>query len=540
MILYYALTVYHQLECVLHKMLFKPNESAHLYLSSSILFEDGQIQRLKECGLFDKVVIMHDDKAWGIGSKVKFNTQDRLDSALEEIDKLCSQSLLMPLKDYDELYNCADHFPLGFVMAYRKIPYYYFEEATGAHSRRDILKEEIKHKNQFWYLMFEKYGVRGMADCIIEKYIDFDFQLPNFHDEKARDFSVRKLLKQLNQEQLEKVLSIFGMFSLDDLPKDQGLALILTQHYCAASITTFEGQKLLYALLQDYFCDGLYCVIKPHPTDRQGVYGEWYQNVSIINRELPAELLPFCFDKKLALTLSATSSSAYNLTDISDRVITFESQDNRFDKLFYSMHKYYVTCELIKQQEIDTIVSIGADTRQIENFLNTDDAGKYHVIEIYDKWEFPSSPKIIVVDVLSLLKISVTPAMMIDFMNSLGDEDLMIFIDSYHDVVFYPSEDNSFFDRLVPIAINKKALNENALEETGKEWIFIYSNYAKKNYEFLSVKIEKILQNTGITISSGLSMEADSVKEHLLEAMLYATEKKCIKMSAEINQLKKK
>ena len=83
-------------------------------------------------------------------------------------------------------------------------------------------------------------------------------------------------------------------------------------------------------------------------------------------------------------------------------------------------------------------------------------------------------------------------------------------------------------------------MNENALEETGKEWIFIYSNYAKKNYEFLSVKIEKILQNTGITISSGLSMEADSVKEHLLEAMLYATEKKCIKMSAEINQLKKK
>ena len=58
MILYYALTVYHQLECVLHKMLFKPNESAHLYLSSSILFEDGQIQRLKECGLFDKVKIM--------------------------------------------------------------------------------------------------------------------------------------------------------------------------------------------------------------------------------------------------------------------------------------------------------------------------------------------------------------------------------------------------------------------------------------------------------------------------------------------------
>lgn len=540
MILYYALTVYHQLECVLHKLLFQPEEPAHLYLSSSILQEDGQMERLRESGLFDEVVLMDDAPAWKIGSKVKLKNQEALFPALDEITRLCYGSLLLPIEEYQELYICADHFPFGFALAYQNIPYHYFEEATGAHSRRSILLEEIRGKNEFWYLVFEKLGARGMADCIVDKNIDFDFQLDGFADEKARDFSVRKLLKVLRQDELDLVLRIFGRFDAVHPPDGKPLALLLTQHYAAASITTYEGQRHLYALMLDYFCEDMYCIVKPHPTDRQGIYQTWFPDAGLLNRALPAELLPYCFDRRLALTLSATSSSAYNLGDISDAVITFESDDNRFDKLYPSMHRYFTAAELIKREAQGyAVYGLGADMRQLEHFLSPARTNRqWELIELSCA-QLPQDPGscVVVIDDLSWLEEPCREREIWAMMEGLSDQDFIVFIDSKQDVLFYNTDDNSWAENLVPIPLSKTPIKEDACESQGKEWMFVYSPSKKKQYEFLTVKIEKQLSNTGVLLT--VNEQETSVRERLLEGMLFATEKKCIKMSRQMKEMQK-
>ena len=536
--LYYALTTYHQLECVLYKLFYRPNNKAHLYLSNSIIIEEDLQQRLLDSGLFEEVVVLDDSFAWQVGSKVKVENEEIFESVMDEIADTCFAQLLQPIETYDELYIFADHFPLGFSLAYREIPYHYFEEATGAHSRRAILLEEIKCKNHFWYLVFIKLGARGESDCIIDKFIDFDFQLQGFHDEKAVDFGVKKLLCKLSPKDKKMLCSILGEFHIETGLAGNPLALLLTQHYAAASITTYEGQCLLYALLLDYFTEGLTGVIKPHPTDRQGVYRSWFPGIHMLNREIPAELLSLLVEEKFQLIISATSSSAYNLSDIAHNVMTFESEDNRFDKLFYSMNRYFVATYIIKKYYSNcNIFTLGADTKQVENFLESMN-GQKNEYPIYEKTKLKSlntnAKNVLIIDDLSLTKEDQNNHLW-EIMKTLNDDSVIIFINSSEDVAFYNPNDTEWGTHLVPLAIEKKAVRENPYMALEKEWMFLYTKNNKMKRELLNIQIDKLLNYTGIEIHVGGNV---SQKEKLLEAMLYATEKKCIKMNAEIEALK--
>lgn len=537
--LYYALTSFHQLECVLHKLIIKPDETAHLYLSSSMIQEEGQIERLRNSGLFKKVVIMDDARAWQIGSRCKLANQGIFNSVMDEISKLCMDNLLLPITKYDNLYIFADHFPFGFVLAYKNIPYIYFEEATGAHSRRQILLDEIRKKNEFWYLVFEKLGARGEADCIIEKNIDLDFQLEGFSDSKAKDFSVTKLLKQLSRPQINQVLSIFGKFSTKDISIKKKLALILTQHYAAASITTYKGQWLLYALLMDYFANNHKIIIKPHPTDRQGIYHTWFPNSKVLERGMPVELLPYCFNQRLDITISATSSSAYNLKDISNRVVTFESEDNRFDKMFYGMHRYYVATQIILQlcRNFD-IYGYGADMCQINNFLKINGFKRISIElkELKLETERKRSA-FVIIDSPAMIGLPNSEYMIREFLNSLKESDVVCFIDFDKKACFYTPDENEWALYTVPIMIEEINLNKDKYTDIEKEWIYLYTKNNFKRRELLTFQIDKMLHNTGIKIS--VKNAEEKMRENILEGFLNAAEEKTIVISEELKHCRR-
>lgn len=529
MILYYTLTRYQQLASILHKLLFAPNEDAHLYLSNGNYVEPAFMERLKESGVFTEVIVFNDQPAWAMGAEVNFEHEEKLYPVLDNVAEWCFQSLIRPVAEYDELYILADHFPLGFVLAYKNIPYHYFEEAAGVHCCYELwMRKLLEQNNKFLYLTSKKVGVYGSADCVIDCYVDLKKQDVTYFNEKAIDFSVSKLLKELNQQQLEIIIKVFCADINYFLDNEKKVALILTEYLASAKICSWEEQRIIYGMLIDYFCEGMKIFIKPHPNDHQGLYSLWYPTAVELNKSVPSELVPYCIGDKIDKLISLSSTSFISLSDNAIDVYSFRNKDLRTEKMFRSFNKYYVASKLIATINGKySIYGIGADMRQISYFLKTEDLDGIDIFE-YDKVDLPDckNRRIIVIDDLCYTD-QLNEFDIYKLMDNSKYDDIFVFIDSKKDVLFFMDDNNSWVDYIVPIRIDEIPLRKDMDEQ--RRWIFMLSKDGELRHTFMHTRIDKMLVNAGIQVKA--NDEKTSIREKVLEGMLYATEQKCIMLT---------
>lgn len=112
MILYYALTTYHIQCCVLHRLTRKKDDTAVLLLSDIHKNSVAFLDRYKNSGIFDDVLLLKESE---VNANIKKNEQKHrsknsiLKSACAEIKRV----LPITPNSADELYLCPDHFPFG-------------------------------------------------------------------------------------------------------------------------------------------------------------------------------------------------------------------------------------------------------------------------------------------------------------------------------------------------------------------------------------------------------------------------------------------
>lgn len=526
MILYYTLTRYQQLASMLHKLLFAPNEKAHLYLSNGNYIEPDYLHRLKESNIFTEVVVFNDQPAWAMGAEVSFEHEEKLYPALDKVAELCFQSLLRPIDEYDDIYILADHFPLGFVLAYRNIPYHYIEEAVGVHCCYELwMQKLLEQNNKFLYLVGIKVGFYGRADCVIDCYVDLEKQNETYSNKKAIDFSVTKLLGTLEHHKLEVILKVFEFDNVLDVSTDKKIALILTEYLAGAKVCSWEEQRMIYGMFIDYFCENMKVFIKPHPNDHQGIYRVWFPAVTELNKSSPSELVPCCIGNKIDKLISLCSTSFQSLQDNAIEIYSFRNKDLRTEKMFRSFNKYYVAAKMIAAADDRcSVYGIGADSHQISYFLRAEGVTGIEVFE-YDRADLPDNDnrRIIVIDDLSYSD-QLTEFDVYEMIHKSKDDDVFVFIDSKKDVLFFEDDDNSWAEYTVPIRIDKIPLIKDIEEQ--KEWIFMLTKDRELRYTFLQTRIDRMLVNTGIQIK--VNVEETSIREKVLEGILYATEQKCI------------
>lgn len=529
MILYYTLTRYQQLASMLHKLLFAPDEEAHLYLSNGNYIESDYMERLKGSGIFAEVVILDDQPAWAMGAEVNFEHEEKLYPALDNVTELCFHSLIRPVEEYDDIYILADHFPLGFVLAYKNIPYHYIEEAAGVHCCYELwMQKLLEQNNKFLYLIGKKVGLYGSADCVIDCYVDLDKQDETYFNEKAIDFSIPKLLKEINQLQLELILKVFCVDANYSLEKDEKIALILTEYLAGAKVCSWEEQRMVYGMLIDYFCEDMKVFIKPHPNDHQGTYSVWFPSIIELNKSAPSELVPYCIGNKIDKLISLCSTSFMSLQDNAIDIYSFRNKDLRTEKMFLSFNRYYVASKMIATINDEySIYGIGADIHQISYFLKTDGIDGIDIFE-YDKADLPDdgNRRIIVIDDLSYSE-QINEFDIYEMMDNSKDDDVFVFIDSKKDVLFFEDDDNSWAENIVPIRIDEISLREDMEEK--KEWIFMLTKDRELRHIFIQTRIDRMLMNTGIQVKANDG--ETSIRERVLEGMLYATEQKCIMLT---------
>ena len=333
MILYYALTTYHIQCCVLHRLTRKKDDTAVLLLSDIHKNSVAFLDRYKNSGIFDDVLLLKESE---VNANIKKNEQKHrsknsiLKSACAEIKKI----LPINPNSADELYLCPDHFPFGWYVIKNKIKYHCFEEGCGVLSDNKFMISNMR-RNKTQTALMNTLGYFGENDSCVEILADTQAQVEGFTHAKMVDFSVKRILEELDVQALDKVLSFFGVNNT--VKTNKNTSLILTQHMANLGIMPLCDQHKLYELFTDYFLENTHIAIKPHPDDIAGRYKDIFGNsCTVLPFAMPSELLPYVFDGRVKTAIAAYSTAVKNLGNFCDRMICF---DNRIMDDFRHIHR---------------------------------------------------------------------------------------------------------------------------------------------------------------------------------------------------------
>ena len=492
MILYYALTTYHIQCCVLHRLTRKKDDTAVLLLSDIHKNSVAFLDRYKNSGIFDDVLLLKESE---VNANIKKNEQKHrsknsiLKSACAEIKRV----LPITPNSADELYLCPDHFPFGWYVIKNKIKYHCFEEGCGVLSDNRFMMSNMS-RNKTQTALMNTLGYFGENDSCVEILADAQAQAEGFTHPKMTDFSAKRILENLDEHTLDKVLSFFGVNNT--VKTNKNTSLILTQHMANLGIMPLCDQHRLYELFADYFLENTHIAIKPHPDDIAGRYKDIFGNSCTV--------LPFA--------IAAYSTAVKNLGNFCDRMICF---DNRIMDDFRHIHRYYAAVKLAKYLgKNDSIVTNGNELL-LEELAKNDDL----------QTEFRFSNEISDFDGYAIVSDRLCENRKIEDISALisskQNRGWIIFLNEEQLHIYFDGTDKKVFSKIRPIFIEIKGT-----EKTHQEVIYLYSENKKALENAENFSLTKELKYTGVTIDLHSISKSESEKVKMLEGVLEATEKR--------------
>ncbi|HIW14572.1 MAG TPA: hypothetical protein H9691_03890 [Firmicutes bacterium] len=502
--IYYALTTYHVLCCVLHRLSFLPKEEESVLVLSDIHRNSvAFLNRYRESGIFSRIVLLPESD---VMATAKYLERKKMPTGF--IYKKCCRDMGALLKNErlslagQDLALCPDHFPFGWYVRRHRYPYHCMEEGCGVLSDRAFALSNMQ-RNKTQAKLFTRLGCFGDNDCAIELLGDRDHQQPGYNDPRLTDFSVAKLLKALPAGTLQKVLAFFGVEETFSLAPHS--VLLLTQHLANLGLMPLPDQHRFYTLFADLLLPKGPLMIKPHPDDIAGTYhAAFHTPVQVLPFAMPSELLPYCVKGTFSLAAAAYSTSVRTLSNVAQDTLCF---DDRILKNWRYLPQYAAAARFLKAAGFPRAVTDGDEgvlsqvcrlqgasttiTRD-ENLLGAD------------------------VVIFSDLNESRTPKQTAAFLRQ-HPVRCAIFLQETEQHAYFDGENRDIFPyvRPIPLQIGDE---QKVITVVSKEDILM------KTAENLNETIE--LPHTGLTIDLQGIARAERDKIRVLEGVLAATEKR--------------
>lgn len=381
MILYYGLTNYHMLCCILHRLIYNSKEKAIFVASQGIL--KSRIDDLTKSKIFDEAYYLEDTNVRDSNFNV-LNSQ----SSVKEIENVTNifisqyeKILPFDIDKFNDIYLAADHGVFGIYILMKKRKYIYLEDGRGIYSNWKTLDNLLRIKNPGIQIMSSYYKAYGKSELIKKKYIALDSQLDNYDLSNCLDFDVNELLDKLTEKQIEKVLNIFKIKQYNINNKEIN-TLVLTQRFSTYGMLEQENCILMYSLLCDFLAKNSRIYLKPHPADKCE-YNKVFEKHIIIEKEMPSELIRFVIKKNFDIGICTYSSSIHSLKKYIDVVYNIDETIVNFkDRIF----KLYVLFEIasciggnvkIKDELLDQCFhkcyNLNIDSQYVFDFSNAKD-----------------------------------------------------------------------------------------------------------------------------------------------------------------------
>ena len=376
--LYYAMTNYHVLCCILHKLVFNKENRATLWISSYLLDDrSDMLGLLKDSMVFDDVAVFDE-----VGSIYHGNirvTRQMIEDEKNNIMDNINKDAVKELKSFKKLYMCQDTHSLGIYLNENKIKYNFFEDGCGTLCRPEMIIDLVKKESPAVAQIVMELECLGESSNVVHRYGDLSEQIDGYFNKKDIDFSVKKILKILPKEDLKKILTIYKCKKYD--LKKRKKSLLLTWPYYR--FMTLDEHREFFSLLADYFTyDEEVLFIKPHPSDNRSDYQEWFDGAVIFDQSIPSELLPFCVNGKFDKGITNWSTSIFGLREILKDVVNF---DKDIDTTYKDFHKYFAIIkylDAIKSDKPQKLRLININKKQILQLMKfyIKDYKKYYEI----------------------------------------------------------------------------------------------------------------------------------------------------------------
>ena len=506
---YYALTTYHVLCCVLHKMAVHPEEPATLLLSDIHRNSVAFARRYQESGVFDQVILLPElavlDHQRYLERK-HIPTKLILDICCRRMEKLLKKEQLS-LKG-QELFLCPDHFPFGWYVIKNKMAYHCFEEGSGVLSDRQFALSNMKRNKTQYQLCFDL-GCFGENPYAVEILADAEKQKPGYRNEKMKDFSVDKILEKMSPKCRNIVLKFFGVQGR--LPLGGNSVLLLTQHMANLGLMTLEEQHQLYQLFADYlFPKDSHLVIKPHPDDIVGNYHRIFPDAAVLPFAMPSELMKYGVEGRFKKAAAAYSTSVRSMGYLCDETLCF---DSLILKNWKYIPEYDSVVRFLQEAGAKSAVTDG-DEGLLKELSRTE--GKEIFFE-YQENPNVSAEYVVFSDLTQTEKNPLERAEEIADYLEKSHAKAILFCQEKEEYSFFSGKNQEVFAYIRPITLR-----------FGKEQrqIFVYTKEKAIMEKAEQFHQKKELRYTGVTVDMQGICVSESEKIRVLEGVLAATEKR--------------
>lgn len=496
MILLSAVTNYHLLEIILYKITKLKEKKCVLLLLDHLSFKYPNYMDLKK--IFDDIIVFQ-------GGVAKNNDNTIYDNRTY-FDTLLSNHNYS-FNDFQEIYVAGAHLSLGVTVSLCNIPYIFLEDGAGLLSKSTMVRNTEINNNYKLAISKEKLGLYDGSNKNVTRIIcDLEKQTKEYKPtEKIEHFSVTKTLSTINQDELDFIVNFFCDSKIEIKANS---ALVLTTHFANLKILTYEQQCLVYQLFCDYLLDSYNIVIKPHPDDIVP-YAAFMDNIQMIRKKFPSELLPYVFTIKPELISGIATTATDNIKHMYNTVsLGFLYREYETIKSF---HKYFILVKILHKLDMQFKINIihgldelVANTLKIENINN---------ITLYNE-----DYNVVILDNKNL-----EIENYVEQNYYYNENNIVVFMNIN---VF--NIENININDILPVVCKKTKTKKNVYDELNDEIIYIYTTNSHIREVINTMSLEYSLKQTGIEISK-LNLTEKDVELLKLKGMLEAAESRLAK-----------
>ena len=502
-VLYYAVSSFHLLECLVHRIKEHSNDNCDLIISKYI----------PQKVLHPEYIYESFDRVYECELQVCGSRQDEyLNNINSYFESFCLNNDI-DIRQYKQIYVCAAHYIFGIYLASNNIRFNFVEDANGMLSRYDML-QSIDSAYEVRAQIAQESGLYdGSAEaidfCICNRNCQIDDKL---RTDRLLHFNVTEQLGLLDKSCRDNIINVF--YDKGTIETAGRTAVFLTQHFCNLKILSFEDQVLINQVFFDFFLTADKTIIKTHPDDFL-YYKELFPESIVVHERFPSEFLPYIFDNKINTLATISSTAVFALESIYSDIIKF---DSRYEKQFKNTLIVYAALKFMSESGISSFVLGGITHTLIDNLLKYSDIRSYNIIKNY------------VEDINAIGSDSVL--LLGDDLDEKEEEFLRSESLSKGCTIIYTGKKFPFYNYeyrhkmrkcAVVELIKTRSRDSECYASLDRERIYIYSHDPKLIQKGEVFKMEKNLINQGINVKTADLDEKDK-QIKILEGILKATE----------------
>lgn len=319
--IYICFTYYHVLVTLVKEIMSEAE--VDIVICDTIPEYQKLVESIKSVNLFTNIYYFSEKK---YQNKNILNTNKNSKLRLLLVNQRIKNNIITDFSlgksNYDEVNIYHDWTYIGYYLRANRIKYNLLEDAKDSFKVLDnYVKVDYKKtiKNRILGYVYETLFFHGKSKYA--KVIEInDYHGTNLPKDKVRVKSKKDMFEKLSDEEKQKIYNVF-IRDKTNIDFQAGYSiLILTQPlYQDNMVESNEIQKRVYEDILSEHCSDGNVFIKPHPRDDFD-YSNHFSNVTVIDKNIPIEVLDFNPKVKIMKAITISSSSIYGIDFVEEKI----------------------------------------------------------------------------------------------------------------------------------------------------------------------------------------------------------------------------